>query len=72
MAAALNKVLAPIQEAYQASPEWQEIALKAYPPPIVEKKQKKIKNKGTKHPGPKGDNLEIRPSKQETADENPE
>ena len=43
--------MAPIQAAYQASPEWQEITLKAYPPPVVEKKQKKVKNRGTRFPG---------------------
>ncbi len=48
VAAALNTLLAPIQEAYHASPEWQEIALKAYPPPP--KKEKKVKQKGTQHP----------------------
>jgi tyrosyl-tRNA synthetase len=41
----------PIQAAYQASPEWQEITLKAYPPPVVEKKQKKVKDRGTRFPG---------------------
>jgi tyrosyl-tRNA synthetase len=51
VAAALNKVLAPIQEAYFASSEWQEIALKAYPPEPV--KGKKVKNRGTKYPGAK-------------------
>ncbi|KAK4032593.1 hypothetical protein C8A01DRAFT_20338 [Parachaetomium inaequale] len=45
----LNALLAPIQEAFQASKEWQEIAEKAYPPPP--KKEKKVKNKGTRHPG---------------------
>jgi len=53
VAAALNKLLAPIQEAYSASSEWQEIALKAYPP--EPKKEKKVKNKGTQHPGAKKD-----------------
>jgi tyrosyl-tRNA synthetase len=48
VAAALNTLLAPIQEAYNASPEWQEIGLKAYPPPV--KKEKKVKEKGTQHP----------------------
>ena len=48
---ALNRLLAPIQEAYQASKEWQEIAEKAYPPPP--KKEKKVKNKGTRYPGNK-------------------
>ena len=45
--------MAPIQAAYQASPEWQEITLKAYPPPVVEKKQKKVKDRGTRFPGAK-------------------
>lgn len=43
--------MAPISEAYQKSPEWQEITLKAYPPPVVQKKQKKIKDKGSHYPG---------------------
>ncbi len=43
--------MAPIQAAYQASPEWQEITQKAYPPPVVEKKQKKAKDKGSRYPG---------------------
>jgi tyrosyl-tRNA synthetase len=45
----LNALLAPIQQAFQASKEWQEIADKAYPPPP--KKEKKVKNKGTRYPG---------------------
>ncbi len=47
---ALNDVLAPIQADYQADATWQDITLKAYPPPIAEKKIKKEKKKGTKHP----------------------
>lgn len=47
----LIALMAPIQAAYQASSEWQEITAKAYPPPAAEKKQKKVKNKGTRHPG---------------------
>lgn len=43
--------MAPIHEAYQASPEWQEITLKAYPPPVAQKKQKKVKDKGSRYPG---------------------
>ncbi|KAL4920439.1 hypothetical protein BDW62DRAFT_198757 [Aspergillus aurantiobrunneus] len=49
--AALTSLMAPITEAYQASTEWQEITQVAYPPPVVEKKQKKVKDKGTRHPG---------------------
>ncbi|KAM5451438.1 Tyrosine--tRNA ligase cytoplasmic [Microsporum audouinii] len=49
---ALNNILAPIQAAYAADPEWQELAKKAYPPPPAsEKKQKKPKDKGSKYPG---------------------
>jgi tyrosyl-tRNA synthetase len=48
VSAALNTLLAPIQEAYHASPEWQDIALKAYPPPA--KKEKKVKQKGSQYP----------------------
>jgi len=55
VAAALNMLLAPIQEAYHGSPEWQEIALKAYPPPT--KKEKKVKQKGTQHPRLKNENI---------------
>ncbi|OKL55336.1 Tyrosine--tRNA ligase, cytoplasmic [Talaromyces atroroseus] len=51
VAAGLISLMAPIQAAYQASPEWQEITLKAYPPPVVEKKQKKVKDRGTRFPG---------------------
>jgi tyrosyl-tRNA synthetase len=46
---ALHDILIPIQEAYNASKEWQEITLLAYPPP--EKKQKKVKKIGTRYPG---------------------
>lgn len=42
--------MAPIQEAYQADMEWQEITLKAYPDAKVEKKEKKNKDKGTRFP----------------------
>ncbi|KAG8623139.1 hypothetical protein KVT40_008115 [Elsinoe batatas] len=48
---ALNEILAPIQEAFKASKEWQDIEQKAYPPPAAPVKKKKEKNKGTRHPG---------------------
>lgn len=51
VAEALVRLMAPIQEAYQASPDWQEITLKAYPAPVVQKKQKKVKDKGSNYPG---------------------
>ena len=53
VAAALNKLLAPIQEAYHASPQWQEIALKAYPQ--EPKKEKKVKKPKNQYPGAKKD-----------------
>jgi tyrosyl-tRNA synthetase len=47
----LNDVLAPIRAKFEADKEWQECARKAYPPPEIKKKEKKVKNKGTGHPG---------------------
>ncbi|KAL8970636.1 MAG: hypothetical protein Q9183_001421 [Haloplaca sp. 2 TL-2023] len=52
---ALIDLLKPIQADYQSSSEWQEMTKKAYPPePEVKKKEKKVKNLGTKFPGAKG------------------
>ncbi|EKD20631.1 uncharacterized protein L3040_006355 [Drepanopeziza brunnea f. sp. 'multigermtubi'] len=42
----LNTILAPIVAEYQASEEWQEIQLKAYPPEKAPVKVKKVKDKG--------------------------
>ncbi|KAL9622431.1 MAG: hypothetical protein Q9160_003276 [Pyrenula sp. 1 TL-2023] len=53
VAKVLNDLLAPIQAKFQASPEWQEVALKAYPPEEKPKKEKKIKDRGTGFPGSK-------------------
>ncbi|KAI1077578.1 tyrosyl-tRNA synthetase [Whalleya microplaca] len=53
VAKALNSLLGPIQAAYQDSKEWQETASKAYPPPP--KKEKKVKDKGSRHPGQKSE-----------------
>ena len=50
----LNGLLQSIQEKFQASPEWQEIEKKAYPPPPAEAKKKKVKkDKGSRYPGGK-------------------
>lgn len=49
--AALIDLLAPIQAEFQASPEWQEIEKKAYPPAEPAKKKKQPKDKGSKYPG---------------------
>ncbi|KIY01602.1 uncharacterized protein Z520_03154 [Fonsecaea multimorphosa CBS 102226] len=50
-ATALVELLAPIQAEFQASPEWQEIEKKAYPPPEPAKKKKQPKDKGSRYPG---------------------
>ncbi|KAI4143549.1 MAG: hypothetical protein L6R39_004528 [Caloplaca ligustica] len=57
---ALTELLKPIQAEYQASPDWQDIANKAYPPEEVKKKEKKAKNLGTRFPGAKG-GVEAKP-----------
>jgi tyrosyl-tRNA synthetase len=49
--AALIDLLAPIQAEFQASPEWQEIEKKAYPPAEPAKKKKQPKDKGSRYPG---------------------
>ncbi len=48
---ALTELLAPCQKEFLASKEWQEIEKAAYPPAEPEKKKKKVKDKGTRHPG---------------------
>ena len=54
----LIKLMAPIQAAYQASSEWQEITTKAYPP-VEKKKKEKLKDKGSRHPGPRIEGLNL-------------
>lgn len=49
--AALVDLLAPIQAEFEASPEWQDIEKKAYPPAEPAKKKKQPKDKGSKYPG---------------------
>lgn len=51
MSKGLIAIMGPIQEEYASSTEWQEINAKAYPPPVVEKKVKKVKDKGSRFPG---------------------
>jgi tyrosyl-tRNA synthetase len=65
---ALCELMAPIQAAFAQSKEWQEIALKAYPPPEeAKKKVKKVKDKGSRHPGPgKTAELPVRPAEGES------
>lgn len=49
VAKGINDLLAPIQKAFNESKEWQKTAELGYPAPP--KKEKKVKNKGTGHPG---------------------
>lgn len=48
---ALVELLAPIQQEFQSSTEWQEIEKKAYPPAEPAKKKKQPKDKGSRYPG---------------------
>lgn len=57
---ALNELLAPIQEAFNASHEWQVITDQAYPPEEA-KKKKTPKDKGSKYPGAAQANVEAQP-----------
>jgi hypothetical protein len=50
VAEALNALLEPIRQEYANNPEFQESFEFAYPKP--EKKVKKVKDKGSKYPGP--------------------
>lgn len=58
----LNELLAPIHAEFSASKEWQEIAIKAYPPPA--KKEKKVKDKGSRHPGKAAENIDVKDLKE--------
>lgn len=60
VAKALVELVTPIQAAYEASEEWKEVTLKAYPPPP--KKEAKPKNRGTFYPGKKID-VPVLPSR---------
>ncbi len=53
MTSALLELLEPIQKDFQSSSEWQEIERKAYPPLEVKKKEKKVKDRGSRFPGEK-------------------
>ena len=48
---ALIELLQPIQEEYLRTQEWIDIDKKAYPPPEVKKKEKKVKDRGSRFPG---------------------
>jgi tyrosyl-tRNA synthetase len=53
--------MASIIAEYEASEEWKAITLKAYPPPVSNKKVKKPKDKGTRHPGAANANAQTQP-----------
>ncbi|TID28941.1 hypothetical protein CANINC_002209 [Pichia inconspicua] len=61
VADAINGLLAPIIEEYKNTTEFQEAENKGYPPPVVEKKVKKVKNRGSKYPGSKDEKSESAP-----------
>lgn len=66
---ALNEMLAPIREEYSNSPDWKELAEKAYPPEVKIVKEKKKKNQGTMFPGGKKERAGASDKKaNETAD----
>ncbi|CAG8061571.1 unnamed protein product [Penicillium nalgiovense] len=67
VSAGMVDLMAPIQAAYAASAEWQEVTLKAYPPPVVHKKVKKVKDRGSRFPGAKQEETAAQPSEQEAA-----
>ncbi|MCJ1473413.1 hypothetical protein MMC13_002064, partial [Lambiella insularis] len=58
---ALLALLEPIQAEYQGSKEWQDVQQKAYPAPETKKKEKRIKDKGSKHPGVAPKSVEAQP-----------
>ena len=60
MTQALIELLKPIQDEYKSSEEWREIEKKAYPPLATKKKEKKVKNLGTRFPGANKD-VETKP-----------
>ncbi len=49
--AGLLELLGPIQKEFKESKEWQDIEQKAYPSEQTKKKEKKVKNLGTRFPG---------------------
>ncbi|KAJ5954948.1 hypothetical protein N7501_009227 [Penicillium viridicatum] len=66
VSAGMVALMAPIHAAYTASAEWQEVTLKAYPPPVVQKKVKKVKDRGSRFPGAKQEEA-AQPSEQKAA-----
>lgn len=53
MTSSLLEILEPIQKDFQSSSEWKEIEQKAFPTPEVKKKEKKVKDRGSRFPGAK-------------------
>lgn len=65
VAAGLDSLMAPIRVAYEASKEWQELTVKAYPPP--EKKQPKVKTLGTHYKPKESKAKEEKPKEEEAS-----
>lgn len=61
VADAINGLLAPIIEEYKSNKDFQDAETKGYPAPVVEKKVKKVKNRGTKYPGSKEEKPDAAP-----------
>lgn len=53
VAKAINELVAPIRDEFDASKDWQELVERAYPPEKKVVKEKKQKDRGTMFPGPK-------------------
>ncbi|KAL5338812.1 hypothetical protein BJX70DRAFT_388377 [Aspergillus crustosus] len=70
VASGLVSLMAPIQAAYEASAEWQDITLKAYPPVEAPKKQKKVKDKGSRYPGGQKEQKEPTEQKEPATEQN--
>lgn len=64
---ALNELLAPVRDEYAASPDWQELVERAYPPEVKVVKDKKKKDRGTMFPGAK----EAKPQQQQEEEKAP-
>lgn len=62
---ALLELIGPIKAAFDANEEWQAVEKKAYPPPVVQAKVKKVRKLGTKFPGAKSAETTDTPDKVE-------
>ncbi|QIW99778.1 hypothetical protein AMS68_005296 [Peltaster fructicola] len=62
---ALLEILGPIRAAFESDQEWQAVEKKGYPPPVVQTKVKKVKDRGTRFPGAKPGNSSNTPEQVE-------